>query len=51
MRRYQELSLGLYDFAHAVFMDRRRIHTILTQKVEFTQIGFRTIPEWEGTSE
>ncbi|NOX35929.1 MAG: PIN domain-containing protein [Calditrichaeota bacterium] len=50
MRRYHELPLGLFDFAHAVLMDRRRIHTILTQKTAFTRIGFRTIPEGEGTA-
>lgn len=43
MRKHPQLSLHLYDFAHAVFMERRRINTILSEQVEFRKLGYTVI--------
>jgi len=43
MRKHPQLSLHLYDFAHAVFMERRRINTILSEQVDFKKLGYTVI--------
>jgi predicted nucleic acid-binding protein len=48
MRKHPQLSLHLYDFAHAVFMQRRRINTILSERVEFKKLGYTVISAVEN---
>lgn len=43
MRKHSPLSLHLYDFAHAVLMERRRINTILSEQVEFKKLGYTVV--------
>ena len=48
MRKHPQLSLHLYDFAHAVLMERRRINTILSQQIEFKKLGYKVISAIEN---
>lgn len=45
MRKYPNLSLHLYDFAHAVLMEKRRINTIISDRAEFKKLGYAILPE------
>jgi predicted nucleic acid-binding protein len=45
MRKHTQLPLQLYDFAHVVLMERRRINTILSEQAEFKKLGLRVLPE------
>lgn len=45
MRKHSQISLQLYDFAHSVLMERRRINTILSERTEFKKLGYRVLPE------
>lgn len=48
MRKHPQLSLHLYDFAHAVLMERRRINTILSEQVEFKKLGYTVVSASEN---
>ena len=48
MRKHPQLSLHLYDFAHAVLMERRRINTILSDQLEFKEFGYKVISPVEN---
>ena len=48
MRKHPQLSLHLYDFAHAIFMERRRINTIMTEQVEFKKLGYTVLSTSDG---
>lgn len=45
MRKHPNLSLHLYDFAHAVLMEKRRINTLLSDRIEFKKLGYTILPE------
>lgn len=45
LRKYPDLDLGIYDFAAYQLMKRRRVNTILTNKIAFRQLGLQVIPE------
>ena len=45
LRKNPGLSLHFYDFAHAVFMEKRRVKNILTTKIEFYELGFKILAD------
>ncbi|NIW78602.1 MAG: hypothetical protein GWN16_03685 [Calditrichae bacterium] len=45
MRRNATISLHVYDFASFVLMNKRRIHSILTTKSGFNELGLKVIPQ------
>jgi len=48
MRKHPQLSLHLYDFAHAVLMERRRINAILSEQLEFKELGYKVLSPIEN---
>lgn len=45
LRNHPDLTLNLYDHAAYLFMNRRRIRTILTTNKAFKELGLKVIPE------
>lgn len=45
MRKNSQIPLQLYDFANAVLMERRGINTILSERTEFKNLGYRVLSE------
>jgi len=45
MRKHPNLPLHLYDFAHAVLMEKRRINTLISGRIEFKKLGYTILPE------
>lgn len=45
MRKHPQIALQMYDFAHAVLMERRRISTVMTERSGFKKLGYTVLPE------
>lgn len=48
MRKHPQIALPLYDFAHSVLMQKRRINTIMSERSEFKKFGYSVLPEIPG---
>lgn len=45
MRKHPQISLPMYDFAHAVLMEKRRVNTIMSEHIEFKKLGYTVLPD------